>query len=98
MIIEVEDRFYKVAKVFSAMLNKVQRAAERGDAVHKVEEVTWSDLIETGRETIVAYIKEQEEELPRPDVIEHEGKTLHRLRKQRTRAVYFGLRPNTVST
>jgi hypothetical protein len=85
MIIEIEDRFCKVAKVFSAMLHKVQRAAERGDAVHEVEEMTWSGLIETGRETVIAYIKEQAEELPRPKVIEHAGKTLHRLPEQRTR-------------
>ena len=85
MIIEIEDRFYKVAKVFSEVLNKVQRAAERGDAVHEVEEMTWSGLIETGREMVVAYIKEQAEELPRPELIEHEGKTLQRLPEQRTR-------------
>jgi len=85
MIIEIEDRFYKVAKVFSAMLGKVQRAAKRGDAVHEVEEMTWSGLIETGREVVVAYIQEQAEELPRPEVIEHEGKTLRRLPEQRTR-------------
>lgn len=85
MIIEIEDRFCKVAKVFSEVLSKVQRAAERGDAVHEVEEMTWRGLIETGRETVVAYIKEQEEKLPRPEVIEHEGKTLHRLPEQRTR-------------
>ena len=52
MIIEIEDRFCKAAKLFSKMLNKVQRAAERGDAMHEVEEMTWGDLIETGRETI----------------------------------------------
>jgi len=85
MIIEIEDRFCKVAKVFSEMLNKVQRAAERGDAVHEVEEMTWSGLIEMGRETVVAYIEEQKEELPRPKVIKHEEKTLHRLPEQRTR-------------
>jgi hypothetical protein len=85
MIIEIEDRFCKVAKVFSEMLNKVQRAAEGGHAVHEVEEMTWIGLIKTGREIIVAYIKEQAEELPRPEVIEHDGKTLHRLPEQRTR-------------
>jgi hypothetical protein len=47
--------------------------------------MTWSGLIETGRETVIAYIKEQEEKLPRPKVIEHEGKTLQRLPEQRTR-------------
>ena len=67
------------------MLSKLQRAAERGDAVHEVEETTWSGLMETGREMIVAYIKKQEEEVPRPTVIEHEGKTLHRLPRRRRR-------------
>jgi hypothetical protein len=85
MIIEIEDRFCKAAKVFSEMLNKVHLAAERGDAVHKVEEMTWGDLIETGRQTVAAYIEGQKEELPRPKMIEHEGKTLHRLPEQRTR-------------
>src|SRR5665648_300623 len=85
MLIEIEDRFCKAAKIFSKMLNKVQRAAERGDAVHEVEEMTWRGLIETGRETIVAYIEEQEEELPRPEVIEREGKQLHRLPERRVR-------------
>ena len=47
--------------------------------------MTWSDLIETGREMIVAYIQEQEEELPRPEVIEHEGKKLQRLPERRMR-------------
>ena len=63
MIIEVEEQFCKVAKLFSRMLNKVQLAAKRGDAVHEVEEMTWGDLLETGREMIVAFIEEQEEEL-----------------------------------
>src|SRR5208283_2355411 len=93
MIIEIEDRFCKVAKVFSEVLSKVQRAAERGDAVHEVEEMTWRGLIETGRETVVAYIKEQEEKLPRPEVIEHEGKTLHRLPEQRTRTYVSAFGP-----
>ena len=85
MIIEIEDRFCKAAEVFSEMLNKVHLAAERGDAVHKVEEMTWVDLIETGRQTVAAYIEGQKEELPRPKMIEHGGKTLHRLPEQRTR-------------
>lgn len=46
MIIEIEDRFCKAAKVFSKLLDKVQRAAERGDAIHEVEEMTWMDLID----------------------------------------------------
>jgi len=85
MIIEVEDRFCKVAKAFSKALEKLERAAERGDAVHEVEETTWGDLIEVGREMIAGYIKKQEEEIPRPKVIEHEGKKLHRLRGRRMR-------------
>ena len=95
MIIEIEDRFCKVAEAFSTMLNKVLTAAERGDAVHEVEEMTWSHLIKTGRETIIAYIEEQKEELSRPKVIEYEGKTLYRLPEQRTRSYVsvFGLTP-----
>jgi hypothetical protein len=93
MIIEIENRFDKVAKVFSEMLDKVQRAAERGDAVHEVEEMTLSSLLAMGRQTIVAYIQEQKEELPRPDAIEHEEKTLHRLPEQRTRAYISAFGP-----
>jgi hypothetical protein len=85
MIIQIEKRFCKVANVFSEMLSKVQRAAERGDAVHEVEELTLSSLLEMGRQTVLAYIQEQKEELPRPQVIEHAGRTLHRLPEQRTR-------------
>lgn len=85
MIIQIEKRFCKVANVFSEMLNKVQRAAERGDAVHEVEELTLSSLLEMGRQTVLAYIQEQKEELPRPQVIEHTARTLHRLPEQRTR-------------
>ena len=85
MIIEVEDRFCKVAKAFSTVLERLERAAERGDAVHEVEETTWFGLIEVGREMIVAYIKQQDEELPRPKVIEQEGKKLRRLPKRRRR-------------
>ena len=39
MIIEIEDRFCKVAKAFSEVINKVQCSAERGDAVHEVQEL-----------------------------------------------------------
>lgn len=85
MIIEVEDRFCKVAKAFSKALEKLDRAAERGDAVHEVEEMAWRDLIEVGREMIAGHIQRQEEEVPRPKVIEHEGKKLHRLRRRRMR-------------
>ncbi len=85
MIIEVEDRFCKVTKQFLKVLRKLQRAAASGDAVHEVEETTWFGLIEVGREMIVAYIKQQDEELPRPKVIEQEGKKLRRLPKRRTR-------------
>ncbi len=85
MIIEVEDRFCKVVKQFSRILAATEQAAKRGDAVHEVEETTWGGLIEMGREVIAAYIKQQDEELPRPKGIEHEGKTLRRLPKRRTR-------------
>jgi hypothetical protein len=93
MIIEVEDRFCKAAKMFSQMLYKLQRAAERGDAVHEVEEMTWVDLIATGRETIVAFIAQQEEDLPRPEVIEHEGKQLQRLPQRRVRSYVSAFGP-----
>ena len=85
MIIEVEDRFCKVAIQFSKILAAIEQAAKRGDAVHEIEETTWFGLIEMGREMIAAHIKQQDEELPRPKVIEHEGKTLRRLPKRRTR-------------
>jgi hypothetical protein len=97
MIIEIEDQFDKVANVFSEMLNKVQRAAQRGDAAHEVEELVLRSLLEMGRQTVVAYIEEQAEKLPRPEAIEHEGKTLHRLPEQRTRPYVsaFGPTPYT---
>jgi hypothetical protein len=85
MIIEVEDRFCKVATAFSAVLNKLQTSAERGEPVHVVEELSWSGLIEVGREMIVGYIKKQEEDMPRPEAIEHEGRTLQRLPERRVR-------------
>ena len=85
MIIEIEDRFYKAAQVFSKLLGKVQCAAKRGDAVHEVEEMTWIDLIETGRETVAAFIEEQKEDIPRPEEIEYGGKTLQRLPEPRVR-------------
>lgn len=47
MIIEIEDRFCTAAKVFAETLQKVQRAAERGDAVDEVEEATFRALMET---------------------------------------------------
>jgi hypothetical protein len=85
MIIEVEKRFCKVAKVFSEMLDKVQCAAERGAAVHEVEELTLSSLLEMGRRTVAAFIQEQQEDLPRPQEVEYEGQSLQRLSEQRTR-------------
>ncbi len=85
MIIEVEDRLCKVAKQFLDVLERIERAAESGKDVHEVEETTWFGLIETGREMIVAHIKQQEEELPRPEVIEQQGKKLRRLPKPRKR-------------
>src|SRR3990170_1405845 len=85
MIIEVEDGFCKVAKAFSSALERLKRAAERGAAVHEVEETAFGDLLEVGRQMIAAYIEKQGEDVPRPKVIEHEGKTLRRLPRQRTR-------------
>ena len=85
MIIEVEDRFCKVVKQFSRVLAAITQAAKRGDAVHEVEETTWGGLIEMGREMIATHIKQQDEELSRPKVIEYEGKTLRRLPKRRLR-------------
>ena len=73
VIIQVEDRFCKAAQVFSKLLDKVQCAAKRGDAVHEVEEMTWSDLIETGRQTVAAFIQGQKEDIPRPAEIGYEG-------------------------
>ena len=85
MIIEVEDRFRKVAKAFDQVLEKLERAADREAAVHEVEETTFEALLEVGRQMIAAYIEQQREEIPRPKTIEHEGKTLRRLPAQRTR-------------
>jgi len=85
MIIEVEDRFCKVAGVFLKTLEKLERASERGAAVHEVEEMTWGELLEMGRKMIVEYIQKQAEDIPRPKVIEHAGKKLHRLRGRRLR-------------
>ena len=85
MIIEVEDRYCKVIKVFSKALKKLDRAAERGDSVHEVEETAFGDLLETGRQMIAAYIQQQGKDVPRPKAIEHEGRKLRRLPRQRTR-------------
>jgi hypothetical protein len=85
MIMEVEDRFCKAAKVFAKLLGKLERAAERGEAVHEVEEMAFGDLLEVGRQMIAAYIQKQGEDIPRPKTIEHQGKTLRRLRSQRAR-------------
>jgi len=85
MIIEVEDRFCKVAQVFSQALVKLERAAKRGAAVHEVEESAFSDLLEMGRRMIGAFIEQQKEDIPRPKTIEHDGKTLRRLSGQRAR-------------
>ncbi len=85
MIIEIEDRFCKAAQVFSKLLDKIQCAAKRGDAVHEVEEMTFVDLMETGRHTVAAFIQEQNEDIPRPAEVEYEGKTLQRLPEPRVR-------------
>jgi hypothetical protein len=85
MIIEVEDRLCKVAKQFVEVLKRLERAAASGEAVHEIEETAWFGLIEVGREMIVAHIKQQEEALPRPKLIEQQGKKLRRLPKRRMR-------------
>ena len=85
MIIEIEDRFCKAAQVFSKLLDKVQCAAKQGDSVHEVEEMTFADLMETGRQTVAAFIQEQNEDIPRPAEIEYEGKILQRLPEPRMR-------------
>jgi len=85
MIIEIEDRFCKAAKVFSTLLDKVQCGAQRGDAVHVVKEMTFSDLMEVGRQTVAAFIEEQKADIPRPEEIEYEGKTVQRLPEPRVR-------------
>ena len=93
MIIEVEDRFCKVAKVLFEALEKLDRAAERGAPVHEVEETAFGDLLEMGRQMIAAYIQEQGEDIPRPKTIEYEGKRLRRLPRQRTRAYMSAFGP-----
>jgi hypothetical protein len=85
MIIEFEDRYGKVAKKFLKVLAAIDQAAKRGDAVHEAEETTWKGLLETGREIVAEYIRGQAKEVARPDVIEHEGKQLHRLPRKRMR-------------
>lgn len=92
-IIEIEDEFCKVAKVFSKLLDKARHAAQRGDAVHEVEEMIWTDLMEMGREMIAAFIQKQKEGTPRPEEIEYEGKTLRRLSKPRVRSYVSAFGP-----
>lgn len=86
MIIECEDRYGKVARKFLKVLVAIDQAAKRGDAVHEAEETTWKGLLETGREIVAEYIRGQAEGIARPDVIEHEGKQLHRLPRKRVRS------------
>lgn len=85
MIIEIEDRFGKVATQFVKVLKMVEQAVASGDAVHEVEESVWSGLMETGRQMVIAFIQEQDEALPQPETIEYEGRTLQRLPDRRTR-------------
>jgi len=74
MIIEVEDRFCKAAEQCPGVLENLEQAAERDDAIHEVEERTWDGLLEVGREMIASYIEKQGEDMARPEVIEHEGR------------------------
>lgn len=85
MIIDVEERFCKAAEQFLAVLENLEQAAERDEAIHEVEQSTWDGLREVGREMIAGYIEKQGEEVARPEVIEHEGKKLRRLPQPRTR-------------
>ena len=85
MIIEVEDQFYKSVQAFQKVLALVEVAAKRGDAVHEVEESVWKGLLKTGREIVSTFVQKQAEDVPRPEVIECEGKLLKRLPEQRTR-------------
>jgi hypothetical protein len=93
MIIEIEERYCKVTKVFLKLLGALERSAERGAAVHEVEELTWIGLLETGREMVAAFVEKQQEELPRPQTIEYEGKQLRRLPEQRVRAYVSAFGP-----
>lgn len=85
MIIEVEDRFCKAAEQFLGVLEDLEQAAERDEAIHEVEQSTWEGLREVGREMIARFIEKQGEEVARPEVIEEEGKKLRRLPRRRTR-------------
>ena len=85
MIIDVEERFCKAAEQFLAVLENLEQAAKRDEAIHEVEQSTWDGLREVGREMIAGYIEKQGEEVARPEVIEHEGKKLRRLPQPRTR-------------
>jgi len=95
MIIEIEDRFRKSAQQFLKILRAADQAAQGDKAVHGVEEILWSSLLELGRLLLVAYIQQQKEKLPRPNALRHDGKKLRRLSKQRTRSYrsIFGLIP-----
>jgi hypothetical protein len=85
MIIEVEDRFCKASEQFLGVLENLEQAAERDEAIHEVEEATWSGLLELGRELVAGYIEKQGEDVARPEAIEPEGKKLRRLPQRRTR-------------
>jgi hypothetical protein len=85
MIIEVEERFCKAAEQFVGVLENLEQAAERDEAIHEVEESTWQGLREVGRQLIAGFIEKQGEEVARPEVIEQEGKKLRRLPQRRTR-------------
>ena len=99
MIIEIEDRFCKVAEAFSTMLNKVLTAAERGDAVHEVEEMTWSHLIKTGRETSIAYINQRAERRTLSTESDRiRGEDALPIARATYTIVCFGLRPDAIPT
>jgi hypothetical protein len=86
MIIEFEDRFCKAAQQFSELLQTIEQAARKDEPAHRVEELLWTRLLELGRRLLIAYIQQQDEKLPRPGTIRHNGKKLQRLSKRRTRS------------
>jgi hypothetical protein len=52
MIIEVEDRFCKVAEQFLSLMAKIDEASEGDVPIHVVEERTWQELLELGRKRL----------------------------------------------
>jgi hypothetical protein len=89
---DVEERFAKAAQRFVDGLKGIEEAAERGAAVHEVEQSVWQIMQETSREEIAAYIAMQDAENYPPE-IEVEGKRLRRLKKKRRRTYLSAFGP-----